>query len=178
MAIYFIRHGQSTANVEHIFAGQRNDSLLTDLGHEQAKTAGVGIKNLGIDRIVSSNLIRARQTATEVAKVIGFDVDKIEVDNRLAEYDMGEITNTPVRDLSSEELFEARGAEDVTAFHDRIFSALKQYKNYDENILLVSHAGVNKMIEVSKAGGDLKDFHKLADCPNAGEFELDLSWFD
>lgn len=178
MAIYFLRHGQSEANAQRIFAGQQNNSPLTELGFEQAKLAGKDIKKLNIDRIIASNLTRAIQTATEVAKVIGFDVDKIEIDSRITEYDTGAITNTPIREISSKEFLEADGAEDVFMFRDRIVSALKQYKDYDGNILLVSHAGVNKMIEALKMGIDLRDFHSLSDCSNAREFELDLSFLD
>jgi len=176
MAIYFLRHGQSVANVQHIFAGQRNDSPLTDLGIEQAKISGVKIKKLNINRIITSNLERAIQTGNEVAKVIGLDANKIEVDKRLAEYDMGVLTNTPVRDISSEDFIGADGAENVIDFYNRVIFALKRYKSCDENILLVSHAGVNKIIEASKIGMDLKDFHTLIDCPNASVFELDLNW--
>jgi len=176
MAIYFLRHGQSVANVQRIFAGQRNDSPLTDLGVEQAKIAGVKIKKLNINRIVTSNLERAIQTGNEVAKVIGLDVDNIEVDNRLAEYDMGELTNSPVRDISSDDFVGVDGAEKVIDFHNRIVSALKQYKNCDEDILLVSHAGIYKIIEAYRTGMVLKDFHTLSDCPNATVFELDLNW--
>lgn len=35
--IYFVRHGESEANVEKKFAGQKEDSPLTELGREQAK---------------------------------------------------------------------------------------------------------------------------------------------
>lgn len=178
MAIYFLRHGQSEANAQRIFAGQQNDSALTDLGFEQAKLAGQDIKKFKIDRIIASNLIRAIQTASEVAKIIGYDVDNIEIDNRITEYDTGAITNTPIREISSEEFLGADGAEDVYEFRDRIVSALKQYKDYDENILLVSHAGVNKMIEALKTGIDLRNFHSLPDCSNASVFELDLNWLN
>lgn len=97
-----------------------------------------------IDRIVASNLTRATQTATEVAKVIGFDIEKIEIDDRIIEHDTGVITNTPIRDISSEEFLGMDGAEDVIEFRDRIVSALKQYKSKAGDVLPVSHAGVNK----------------------------------
>lgn len=34
--IYFIRHGESEANLKHVFAGQKDNSLLTEKGKEQA----------------------------------------------------------------------------------------------------------------------------------------------
>lgn len=178
MTVYFLRHGQSEANAQRIFAGQQNDAPLTELGIGQAKLAGQEIKKMHIDRIVASNLTRATQTATEVAKVIGFNIEKIEIDDRITEYDTGVITNTPIRDILSEEFLGAEGAEDVIEFRDRIVSALKQYKSKAGDVLLVSHAGVNKMIEALKMGIDIKDFHNLADCPNATVFELNLDWLN
>lgn len=35
--IYFIRHGESEANERKVFAGQKDDSILTEKGREQAK---------------------------------------------------------------------------------------------------------------------------------------------
>ena len=41
--VYFVRHGESKANVEGKFAGQKENSELTDKGKEQARQAA---KNL------------------------------------------------------------------------------------------------------------------------------------
>ena len=41
---YIFRHGQSSYNVEGRTQGQTNDSVLTDLGKEQALTVGERLK--------------------------------------------------------------------------------------------------------------------------------------
>lgn len=128
MAIYFLRHGESVANVQNIFAGQKNNALLTPLGVEQARQVGAEIKKLNINQIIASNLTRAIETATEVANVIGFDSNRIEIDERIAEYDTGILTNEPIRKISSLDFIKVDGAEDVKHFHDRVVSFLKQYK--------------------------------------------------
>jgi broad specificity phosphatase PhoE len=71
--IYFIRHGESEANLRHVFAGQKDNSALTDKGREQARLEGEKIKslNLSISKIISSPLIRAHDTAKIVAGIIG-----------------------------------------------------------------------------------------------------------
>ncbi len=56
--IYFVRHGESEANLKGVFAGQRDNSLLTEKGKQQARVTAQNIKNKGIliDRIISSPL--------------------------------------------------------------------------------------------------------------------------
>lgn len=178
MAIYFLRHGESIANVQNIFAGSKNNSKLTKLGIEQARRVGVDIKELGIDRIVCSNLTRAFQTATEVARVIGFNIFDIEIDNRIAEYDTGSLTNKQIYDISSLDFIKVDGAEDVNEFCDRICSFLRQNKDTSDNILMVSHAGVERMIKAASAGTDIKKFYDIPGCPNTYLEKLELSWLD
>lgn len=176
--IYFLRHGESKANIEGLFAGQREDSSLSDTGIEQAETAARELRSQQIDRIIASTLIRTRQTAEIVAKVIGFDPSKIEYDERIVEYDMGSLTGTPIRKVTSNELISAEDAEDASQFQDRVVSFLKDHKNLSQNILLVSHAGVGRIIECTKQGLDPLTFYDLAPYPNAHAVELDLSWLN
>ncbi len=91
--IYFIRHGESEANEKHIFAGQKEDSPLTNKGKLQARAEGEKINEmrLTISKIISSPLIRARDTAKIVAEVIQYD-HEILIDPRITEYDMGSLT--------------------------------------------------------------------------------------
>ena len=63
--IYFIRHGESEANLKHVFAGQRDNSALTQKGVEQAKAEGEKIKgmDLNISMITTSLLVRDAENA-------------------------------------------------------------------------------------------------------------------
>ena len=93
--IYFIRHGESEANLRHLFAGQRDDSSLTEKGKSQALIEGNKLKelNINVDVIISSPLKRAFDTAKIVADAIGYGKE-IVVDSRIIEYDMGDLTGT------------------------------------------------------------------------------------
>jgi broad specificity phosphatase PhoE len=42
--IYFVRHGESEANIRKVFAGRRDNSLLTQKGKEEAKLTGQKIR--------------------------------------------------------------------------------------------------------------------------------------
>lgn len=167
--IYFVRHGECEANQQEVFAGQRNDSPLTDKGKQQAQTAGEDIlkQQLQIDRIVSSPLSRATDTARIIAEVIDFDSSWIEIDFRLAEYDMGDLTGKPHQHLTAEQVISAPGAEDVYVFRDRVMAAIDELRKLPGNTLIVSHAGVGRVIDVSREGQDPRTFYDRAPYPNA-----------
>lgn len=167
--IYFIRHGLSEANVRHVFAGQGDDSPLVEEGFAQARDAGKRIlgMNLAIQRIISSPLIRTRQTAATVADVIGFTQDQIVYDDRIIEYDMGELTGTPHHAVTSLELVAAKGAEDPIAFRDRVVACVKEYDAMPGATLFICHGGVGKLLETLKEGKEPKFFYDVEIWPNA-----------
>lgn len=66
MIVYFIRHGETTANATKTFAGV-SDVDLTEKGIEQAKQASEKLKDIKLDAIYSSDLKRAVETAKYIA---------------------------------------------------------------------------------------------------------------
>ncbi len=62
MRIIFIRHGQTSGDVEDRYGGDYNDSL-SELGKNQAKELPLELKEKNIELIISSPLNRARETA-------------------------------------------------------------------------------------------------------------------
>jgi probable phosphoglycerate mutase len=109
MTIWFLRHGQSQANLEDRFAGRRDDSPLTDLGRSQALAAAAALSP-GISGIVCSPLRRATETAALIRRELGIQ-HWVEIDERLAGHDMGDATGLPKRILSATEMVELFGAE-------------------------------------------------------------------
>ena len=81
-----LRHGESVGNAERRFQGQA-DFPLTDLGQAQARRLAKKWHADGttFDRVISSPLLRARQTAEIICNQlkipIDFDPDLMEVDN-------------------------------------------------------------------------------------------------
>jgi ribonuclease H / adenosylcobalamin/alpha-ribazole phosphatase len=81
-----LRHGQTHLSAERRFAG-RGDIPLTDLGLEQAAAAAARLARRGdIDAVLTSPLLRARQTASAVADAVGVP---LAFDDDLAETDFG-----------------------------------------------------------------------------------------
>jgi probable phosphoglycerate mutase len=72
-ATLLLRHGQTPMSVQKQYAG-RSDIPLTDVGLQQAAAAAKRLASAGIDVIVASPLLRARQTAGEVAATTGAPV--------------------------------------------------------------------------------------------------------
>ncbi len=142
----------------------------------QARAAAQELLDKHFDRIIASKLIRTHQTVEEVAKIIGFDTSKIEYDDRIVEYDMGSLTGTPEYRVTSYELVSADSAEDANHFRDRVMAFLKEHKDEPGNTLLVSHAGVGRMIECAKRNLDPKTFYDLESYPNVHIVELDVEW--
>ena len=71
--VYFIRHGQSAANLTQIFAGHI-DVPLTDLGRRQAVCTAEFLANLSLAAVYTSDLSRAYDTGCAVAKHHGLSV--------------------------------------------------------------------------------------------------------
>lgn len=78
MKFIFFRHGETDGNVKNIMQGASMDTLLNINGVRQAKQLAEKAKDLGLEKIYSSNLKRAIQTATLVAAACGLDVETID----------------------------------------------------------------------------------------------------
>ena len=149
MRIYVARHGQTQWNAENKICG-RTDLPLTALGLAQAEELADKVEKLDIDLILSSPMLRARQTAQ--ASAARLDV-AIEIDDRLIEQDYGIYEGadryTPGF-LANKRQFACRypGGESMFQVAARVYSLLEDLKvRYPgKNILLVCHGGICRVI--------------------------------
>lgn len=74
--VYFIRHGQSEANLSQRFAGFI-DVQLTELGRQQAKCTAEFLADVPFAAVYSSDLARAYDTACAVASLHGLSVERV-----------------------------------------------------------------------------------------------------
>jgi broad specificity phosphatase PhoE len=172
--IYFVRHGESQANVDHVFAGISRPAPLTERGRQQARLAGQRIidADIRIGQIVSSPLERAYDTAAIIAGSLGLDPSGILLDARLIEYDVGALSGESTHEVTAAQLVGAPGAEDPAVFQTRVKAALTDAARSPGNVLMVSHGGVGQMIEASGRGLDPARFFELASYPNGHVIEL------
>lgn len=75
--IYLIRHGESLGNAMVMFLGH-TDLDLSELGYKQAFATAKALSDVHFDKIYSSDLIRAYNTALPHAKMRGLEVESRE----------------------------------------------------------------------------------------------------
>ena len=86
LKLYFMRHGESTANVEGVFSNRGWKHPLTVTGVYQASRAAENLAVLDFTRIYSSPVQRAVQTAEILAEVLGVP---LKIAPALREWDVG-----------------------------------------------------------------------------------------
>lgn len=105
--ITFVRHGETAANRARLALG-RADPPLTDFGHRQAHSLAVRLADVGAARLLTSPLLRARETAAAIGDAVGLEV---EIDDRLVEMDYGDWDQRSFGDIPAEDL--ARWRQDA-----------------------------------------------------------------
>ena len=143
-----LRHGQTPMSAQKRYAG-RSDVPLTDLGVQQAVAAAKRLASAGLDAIVASPLLRAVQTAGEVAAATGVPVV---TDAGFRETDFGAwegLTFAEVRDGWPDELNRwladpaaaPPGGESLAAVGERVTAALHRVLSARERqtVVIVSH---------------------------------------
>jgi ribonuclease H / adenosylcobalamin/alpha-ribazole phosphatase len=143
-----LRHGQTPMSVQQRYAG-RSDVPLTDVGVQQAAAAAKRLASAGIGVIVTSPLLRAVQTAQEVAAVTGAAVV---TDDGFRETDFGAwdgLTFAEVRERWPSEVstwladpdVAPPGGESFAEVSARVTAALRRVlaDREGQQVLIVSH---------------------------------------
>ena len=150
------RHGESMANLNHLYAGQ-SDFPLSETGKKQAELAARALSGEKIDVIYSSSLSRAYQTALPHAEIRDLEIIK---SDDLREIYLGE-WEAASRDFLFENypyeaiyiwnnyfgLFRAPGGESAPAAGDRFYNALLKIAqaNPGKTVLVTAHAAVIRL---------------------------------
>jgi broad specificity phosphatase PhoE len=151
--LVLVRHGQTAANIAGLLVG-RQDVLLTDLGHEQARRAAAAVAPLEPDALVSSPLQRARQTARPIAERTLLLPD---VEDDIAEFGFGDFEGWNEKDalarhphlrplITGEAHPDERwpNGESGSAFVARIFDGMGRVvaEHPNQRVVVVTHGGV------------------------------------
>ena len=177
--LYLVRHGESTWNVQRRVQGQTPDPPLTATGRGQAAGAAALIaEHAGRPaHVLSSDLVRARESAGIVAQVLGVDV---RVDERLREWHLGAMQGLP-----TEQAFalvagldwtdpDARvaGGETARQVHERMAAAISEAAHTDVTAVLVSHGDALR-VALNWWSGHAPAQGPWVDVPSAAVFALD-----
>ena len=156
MKLYFVRHGESVANLLGEFSNSGVKHPLTEKGVEQAQALAQKLAGIPFEIIYSSPILRARQTAQIVADQLCVPV---EVTEALREWSVGiyEGTTDPKgwelhRQVQEDWFFKDKpegrmpGGENLIEIKNRfvpfIEKLVEEYQDTSRNILCVAHGGL------------------------------------
>lgn len=181
--IILMRHGQTEANVTDVFAGF-SEPRLTDQGKHQARLAAGYIKNnYHIDRIYSSDLNRAHETALIVGKTLEKDVYTNEgvreiYGGKWEEMHLSDIKREfPIEwDTWSHNLFSCRcpDGESVSDMAHRVLRTVTELaiENSGKTLLVVSHYTPIRAMCAYATEGSFVNMHKAPYVKNTSLSEL------
>lgn len=195
---YTLRHGESEKNVLEIVTDVVDKYPLTEKGIADTQAS---VKNYAgkIDLIITSPVLRAKQTAEVAAKEIGIRDEDIIVDERLREMEHGTFEGKSLEEYHNHfprglKRFTDKpdGGENWSDIKKRmgelLFELEEKYK--DKNILIVSHGDPISLMYAAASGLDQNEIvarwekeypekgvlNELAftPYPHNGDYELDL----
>ncbi len=150
--LVLVRHGVTAWNRERRFQGQ-TDTPLSDEGRLQARRTGRRLSGEPVAAVYSSDLMRARETAVEIARAVGLDVaDEAGLRERSYGVFEGRTHDEIRRDFvdhyrrwsAREPDFQLPGGETLRAVHDRVLAAMRAIglRHAGQTVVLVTHGGV------------------------------------
>jgi len=150
--LILVRHGQTKANLNHFLQGQ-SDGALTKIGIQQAENLAHHLQGIKIDRILSSDMRRAKNTAEAIAKYHGLPV---EVKRITREWNCGKLDGLPAEELfkalaKSEQPppdFRPEEGETLREVQKRAMKFLQEIENdfADLNVVVCSHGDFLRML--------------------------------
>jgi len=154
--LLFIRHGQTTWNVEHRLPGQLSGIPLTEAGCEQAERLAEALKILPITAVISSPLERARETAGYLARARELPVM---LEDDLKDTDVGQWAGKNYNELRKEDpawkefvrdpTIAPDGVENFPQVQQRVVAAVERWLKREETgnyPAFVAHADVIKLL--------------------------------
>ncbi len=168
--IYLVRHGKLNLGNEKRYIGI-TDLFLDPMGIEQAYNLKSFFQHMTIDKVYTSPLKRCLQTSTIICE------DKSQeftVVNEFTEINMGLWENAPIESIKKNfpKSFENRG-ENIVSFippqgesfqqlSDRVLFAFNRImKNDFKTIIIVAHAGVNRVLLSYIFGASLQNIFSI-----------------
>lgn len=156
MKLYFVRHGESEANVLRIISNRGWIHPLTEKGRQQARDLAEKLRTAGIVKIYTSPLQRAVQTAEILAQALGVE---FEITDALREFDCGiaegrldaeawKLHAGVTQAWAVDHRWESRipGGESCLDLRARFLPLVerlvREYAGHPENFVLIGHGGL------------------------------------
>ncbi|MCS6789315.1 MAG: class I tRNA ligase family protein, partial [Patescibacteria group bacterium] len=160
---YFVmRHGESQTQIKKILDSGEGNYGLTNIGKDLVGRQAKKLLSAKIDLIFSSDILRAKQTAEIISKILG---KEIIFDKRLREANFGDFSGKSIDNYHKifenyEKIFSVPplNGESLRDVRKRIWEFLSELesKYQNKNILIISHEYPIWMIAQSALGWDEK----------------------
>lgn len=164
--VYLVRHCKPNLPSDSSICIGITDIPLSEEGFEQAEKLKRYFSDKNIKAIYSSPLIRAKETA----EIIANNKIKVEIRNDFSELNMGKwdgMTFEEIKQKYPDEYIErgndfenyiVEGGESMSMCRDRALAQLWNIiNNSTDNIIIVAHAGVNRLILSELLGISIKE---------------------
>ena len=180
--LVLVRHGLSSFNAKGLIQGRTDDSVLSDIGYEQACKAGNALSKIEFDRIYSSPLVRASETANTIKKSFNKEHNII-YDENLLEVDLSSWSGLTINEVKNKypenytvwkndpenltlERIDNKNYQPIQELYEQANNFLKDIlKNYiekgDVNILIVGHNAILRCLILALIGKPKKGFRKI-----------------
>ncbi len=175
--VVLLRHGRTTANATGVLAGRQSGVHLDDAGKQQASNAATRLAQVPLAAIVTSPLVRCRETAAAVAKAQSPALS-VGQDRGLIECDYGDWQGRSLKDLAKEKLWSVvqqqpsaagfPGGETMRAMQARAVDAIRRHdgaveaeKGAGAVWVAVSHGDLIKAILADALGMHLDLFQRI-----------------
>ena len=181
MRVYLVRHGESETNLTRRWTGWL-DAPLTETGRKQAQALQPLLASVHFDKIVSSDLSRAVDTAKNA--IPGCEPERMPV---LREIRIGSLEGTPIIKNADDSAYvntqygyASFGGESYDEFAIRVSEFIRYVEALqDVNTLAVfSHAGFSRnfLHQVTKANLSTQNMHLFNCCVLIFDY-INGNWF-
>jgi broad specificity phosphatase PhoE len=183
MTLLLVRHGQTDWNREPVRCQGWAEVQLNEVGRGQARDLGRALAGRGVELVVTSHLVRARETAELIHAELGGELPII-VDPRLAESHRGEWETRRFSSIMREEpdawrhyrehpeTFRFPGGESLAIQQRRVLACLRDCALDGRTALLVTHGGSIRLARCVLEGRGIEAFHTTTTA-NGGVDEIE-----
>ncbi len=181
--LVLVRHGLSSFNEKGLIQGRTDDSYLTDKGYDQALKSGEALSGINFDKIYSSPLVRAAETAKTIQKNLQ-GKNNIIYDKNLLEVDLSSWSGLTINEIKDKypenyllwkndpENLKLVGKNNlkyqpIQELYDQANKFINNIlkisleKNEEKNILVIGHNAILRCLILSLIGRPKKGFRKL-----------------
>jgi probable phosphomutase (TIGR03848 family) len=179
--VLLVRHGRTEANARGVLAGRAAGVGLDGVGRQQVEQAAARLAAVPLVRVVSSPLLRCRQTARAILASQAASPEA-PVERGLTEADYGEWQGRALNELMREPLWSVvqsrpsaatfPGGESMIAMQTRALDAVRRHDEAVEAAFgpgavwaAVSHADIIKSVLIEARGLPLDRFQRVAVAP-------------